>query len=278
MKFNIIFNKVNNFNASTETTEMFYEESDINEVLTCPKCNQRYIDPRVLPCGESICFKCISNIDKESSNVIKCTYCSNFHYIPTEGFPKNIKLCKIIEKKSNEVYRGKAAQTLKCDLNEMSVKIKFLNNDLEMGIEQLKEYCDIIRKDIEQVKENIVQTIEKYHDEFIKKINMYQDASVENLMKESESRVYTYKLINETKYFIERWGSYLKKPFIDDVQITSASLQAKKYIVDLEKEIAQSQRNYLNENLLKFYKNLNSVNPIAIKLNQILEDFINIKF
>ena len=73
-------------------------------------------------------------------------------------------------------------------------------------------------------------------------------------------------------------GSYLKKPFIDDVQITSASLQARKYIVDLEKEIAQSQRNYLNENLLKFYKNLNSVNPIAIKLNQILEDFINIKF
>jgi chemotaxis regulatin CheY-phosphate phosphatase CheZ len=176
------------------------------------------------------------------------------------------------------VYRGKAAQTLKNDLNEMGVKIKFLNNDLEMGIEQLKEYCDIIRKDIDQVKENIIQTIQRYHDEFIKKINMYEDASVESLIKESESKVNTYKLINETKYFIERWGNYLKKPFIDDVQLTSASSQAKKFIVDLEKEIAQSQRNYLNENLLKFYRNLNSVNPIAIKLNQTLEDFLSITF
>jgi hypothetical protein len=35
---------------------MFYEQSQINSKLKCPKCQDRYQDPRILPCGETVGF------------------------------------------------------------------------------------------------------------------------------------------------------------------------------------------------------------------------------
>ncbi len=34
---------------------MFYEEAMINNELNCIKCKQRLDEPRMLPCGETIC-------------------------------------------------------------------------------------------------------------------------------------------------------------------------------------------------------------------------------
>jgi hypothetical protein len=34
---------------------MFFQESDVSELVTCPVCSEMYSDPRLLPCGETVC-------------------------------------------------------------------------------------------------------------------------------------------------------------------------------------------------------------------------------
>ena len=43
---------------------MYFDENELNTMLLCKKCNGRLNEPRILPCGESICSYCVSTIHK----------------------------------------------------------------------------------------------------------------------------------------------------------------------------------------------------------------------
>ena len=58
---------------------------------TCPNCRKMLSDPRSLPCGNSVCFNCLDDL-----NDLLCI-CNSDHEIPENGFPKTIQLGKICE-------------------------------------------------------------------------------------------------------------------------------------------------------------------------------------
>jgi hypothetical protein len=41
---------------------MYYNKNDMNNVLNCKFCEGRQEEPKLLPCGESICALCASTI------------------------------------------------------------------------------------------------------------------------------------------------------------------------------------------------------------------------
>ena len=65
--------------------------SELSLLLHCPFCDNLITDPRVLPCGESICFECIP--DKE----FECSLCSEKHQVPPNGFMKNKRLGDLLK-------------------------------------------------------------------------------------------------------------------------------------------------------------------------------------
>ena len=103
----------------------------IGELLTCPQCVERFVEPCMLPCGQSLCRKCIDErslppspprprppppspdqatsdqdhgqerADQEQDAVeardLSCVACSSSHPIPERGFPLNLHLIKILE-------------------------------------------------------------------------------------------------------------------------------------------------------------------------------------
>jgi hypothetical protein len=77
---------------------MFYQADKIDRVLICKICDNEMNDPRLLPCGKSLCNTCISQfIDKENAK-LKCYFnCGQMHEMPDDGFPKNQALQKILE-------------------------------------------------------------------------------------------------------------------------------------------------------------------------------------
>jgi len=91
---------------------MFYEENEINELIICPYCKNKYKDPRLLPCGTSLCFDCIQLITRIDAGNVKCV-CNQFHMIPVDGFFINTTLAKLVEKKPFEVYRGSLVKEFK---------------------------------------------------------------------------------------------------------------------------------------------------------------------
>uniref|UniRef100_A0A3P9KFN2 RING-type domain-containing protein n=1 Tax=Oryzias latipes TaxID=8090 RepID=A0A3P9KFN2_ORYLA len=53
-----------------------HEQSRLEELLTCPVCQDIFIDPRQLPCGHSMCLSCLNNLlDHSSDSPLRCPDC-----------------------------------------------------------------------------------------------------------------------------------------------------------------------------------------------------------
>ena len=65
---------------------MFFDSNQINEVLNCTKCNERLDEPRILPCGKSICSFCAESI-KVKDRDFQCLICEDKHEMSKNGLP-----------------------------------------------------------------------------------------------------------------------------------------------------------------------------------------------
>ena len=95
---------------------MFFKEDEINEDLFCSKCSQKFVDPRILPCGQTYCNLCVL----EGDEYLKCPNCGSNHQIPKDtGFPPNLVVARLVQKSPSDVYRGKDAVKLQESLNRL---------------------------------------------------------------------------------------------------------------------------------------------------------------
>ncbi|KAH7708956.1 RING finger protein nhl-1-like protein [Aphelenchoides avenae] len=65
-----------------------------NNLLKCPACERRLENPKVLPCGHSLCEKCLDSLVEgdDQRKMMKCPECSVESQVPDKGFPRNFKL------------------------------------------------------------------------------------------------------------------------------------------------------------------------------------------
>jgi hypothetical protein len=85
---------------------MSNKKEDVNEALTCLICSKKYTDPRLLPCGEGACNKCIQKASN-SNNEFDCKFCNKTH-IPVEehGFLVNRPLLILLKANDENVHRN----------------------------------------------------------------------------------------------------------------------------------------------------------------------------
>ena len=101
---------------------MFYQVKEIDDIIRCPNCQSKFIDPRIIPCGSSMCSNCIVLLEKKERKEFKCPACQESHRIPTSGFLKNVLLAKLVEKQPNIVSRGKRVDDLREKLDDLKIK------------------------------------------------------------------------------------------------------------------------------------------------------------
>jgi hypothetical protein len=58
---------------------MYYDEEMVESELQCPLCNEIFQDPRMLPCGNICCLKCIKDQFNKTENNYKCECCKSIH-------------------------------------------------------------------------------------------------------------------------------------------------------------------------------------------------------
>ncbi len=63
---------------------MFYQADQINSVLICEVCENKMVDPRLLPCGKSVCHRCVDQLFDTSKKRIKCQSCAKILKYPTK--------------------------------------------------------------------------------------------------------------------------------------------------------------------------------------------------
>ena len=136
---------------------MFYDKSEIAELLNCQHCEQPYSEyepPRILPCcGKTICDKCVNSIRIAAEKTYKCIVCAEFCTMSgSKGFLVNELIAKLVTKQPKEVSRGKEATKFKSnlqDLNSLAIKLLF---ETDNGEYIIKEECRELKRQIQLAK------------------------------------------------------------------------------------------------------------------------------
>jgi hypothetical protein len=58
---------------------MFFDSNLVDNILNCKKCAGRLDEPRILPCGNSICSHCVSTIQFKANKEFQCLVCDELH-------------------------------------------------------------------------------------------------------------------------------------------------------------------------------------------------------
>ena len=156
---------------------MFYKEEDISKELVCPKCTNRFDDPRTLPCGNSLCQMCILNhqVDNQTKTMNKCFCCQENHPLPKEGeFAKNKFIIKLLEKKPTEVKRGTLGEQLKKSIKTLTDKKDELENYLKSGDQKVSDYLSEIRTQIDLITETQIERLNKARESLLDELKQYQ--------------------------------------------------------------------------------------------------------
>ena len=71
---------------------MFYDHNQVEDLLNCVHCGERYDTPLLLPCWKTICSQCVNNrtqIDSDGVEKLTCPFCCDtIHEIPDNVISK----------------------------------------------------------------------------------------------------------------------------------------------------------------------------------------------
>jgi hypothetical protein len=209
---------------------MFYEEKEINQLLKCEQCNQRYIQPRNLPCDEYICTNCLEKLIEEQSakqsGKLKCCYCSEEHDMPERGFPISNKLEMLLETKPNEIYRGKAVEELATRLRNIKNELNAFKYTLDNGIEKIRERCSLLKHQIQIRAESLIDNINKLSDEMQQEIDKYENECIESFEMNTDTKEKLNEKIKESRSFYEENSKFISNFKIDDQVILDVTDEA----------------------------------------------------
>lgn len=195
---------------------MFYSAGQIETALKCCQCKNKFTDPRILPCGYTLCNKCISD---SYVSIIDCV-CGETHEIPINGFSKNITIELLLDQQPQEVYRGQKVNELKSILNSMMDKMNSLQEDIDCSEPKIKRHCGSIKTEI------IVNQVQRKREEPLKKAESYKGVFTERIKNQNLPQ----DRINEINSIYLKWYDYLENFDIDDSEIDKALFECKKFI------------------------------------------------
>ena len=173
----------------------------MEKIVTCNFCHSIFECPVILPCCEIICEKHIEQVKKSSENCEKmnCHFCNEEHNIPRNGFPKEIRIAKLIEHKFHQMDLGKvhkkaldSCKELKETINKVKNLTKEPQNYIEVYFNKIINEIDLLREEnklkinqeertlkIDQWHEKSFNEVQKYKNEYI--LKMKKDFTSQNI-------------------------------------------------------------------------------------------------
>ena len=158
---------------------MYFDSNRVNTLLDCTNCDRRLSDPRLLPCGKSICLNCSLSI-RARYKKFDCLICNEKHEWPKNGLPRNEALATMLTIKTIEVSRGKAYEYLQESLKEIQKKNNSFKHRLNNRVDFIKEHCLNLRNDVLLVAGTSHKKIDDFSKEMIDRINEYEKVAIDS--------------------------------------------------------------------------------------------------
>jgi hypothetical protein len=221
-----------------------------NDILNCGICKNKIQDPRLLPCGESVCSKCTVNMNR-------CHHCDKAHETPNEGFPKVIALQKLLKLKDKEILGAKYLAELKTLLDSINSKKQAIETILESGDGIIRDHCDKVRNEAQLSVEQAYLKLDEIHKDFLHHIDQHEKQCQESF-KFIQKNTSEFELVFDvTNKFNSDSNKLLKhsQTQIDETDLPSYLHKAHYILTSLNEVKDNLERKMFNECLLKFDKN-----------------------
>jgi hypothetical protein len=238
---------------------MFFKDEDLNELITCPSCLAKFGDPRILECGETICNNCVTKMFDVEKKGIQCKYCHGFHTMRLEKIAQNMFLTRLIKKQPCELTRGEMAKDLGTQLRAIYNKTKEFEREKYQDKKKIKDHCDFIRNNINEVTKEAQACLEQYKVSFTEQIKQYETESQAQLEKEELSYDHTDEFIENLYFFHAKWIDYLKKITLDEIKLSEASREAHECLENLGIKINQLTDKTFKGEMLRFQPNPDTI-------------------
>ncbi|CAF0955677.1 unnamed protein product [Brachionus calyciflorus] len=161
------------------------------ESLICPYCNKYLDEPKVLPCGENACSKCLP----ETGN-FNCLLCSESHSVSTNGYPINKILSKALENTIKSEKLDNKAQSFMVNIEDTEKKLSELKLKMVQLEAEVVQNCNSIINEIDLTAEDKINQINNIREDLIKEVKEYQDRCLNNLTKFSKDHAQLLDQVN----------------------------------------------------------------------------------
>jgi hypothetical protein len=146
---------------------MSFKKEDISDAITCSICSDIYLDPRILPCGETVCEPCIK-VETE------CHFCKKVHFAPHNGFPKNAAIQKLIIKDAEFACQNRILEQLRSKLAKIKEKNNEIKENIDSGTDEIKKHCENLRAEVRKKAESTIDKIMELTETLAYDIDQYE--------------------------------------------------------------------------------------------------------
>jgi hypothetical protein len=229
---------------------MYLSESHLRGDITCQRCKKMFVDPRILPCGECICFKCTIGHIKG----FKCFNCNEMHFTPRNGFPVCNIMVSLLKKKFVDI-KFNTLEEFKQKLNELKNNLDSLSSNVETSDEIVSEHCEMVKHQINVKTESLIQQLEKKRNALLNKVDDYEIQCKHNIKKK---KTHFEMIIKENNQLFDEYTDYLNKQNIDENVVIEMNKTSITKIKDLNIAILNFNDVIFNNNKMIFNERQNN--------------------
>jgi hypothetical protein len=241
-----------------------YQESEINDHLTCHKCKNKYNDPRLIDCGGSLCKACIDLLIIDDENRFKCPVCEDLHEIPANGYLKIENMEKLCSVKASQVSRGPQTDSLRAQLDGLKQNVNAFSSLIELGPTKINEHCNDLRREVDLSTDKLIESIKLYKMDLKARIDAYEGDSIAKYHISKEYVTRMEKLVKETNGVYSDSMDYLRKFEHTNEDLRKASAKLNNCQENLNHERGLFVNQIFSGHLLKFVENATQNNANLI--------------
>jgi len=245
---------------------MFFQADAINSILICKICDNKMVDPRILPCGMSVCHRCVDLIADTNKKRIKCENCAKIHEIPDEGFCINQIAQEMLKFEAREVFRTSQIEEFKKLLDILNATKESIESTLECGDATIRDHCDNVRNDMQLAIEQAHAKLDEIHKDFMDEIDNHEKECQAKFKSIKQNKVDIEKALNESNELLTKSNQLLKQFRIDQTEMSTLSEKAQSLLTKLETNNDGIQTNMFNDSLLKFEKQKSFISNVVGKI------------
>jgi hypothetical protein len=255
---------------------MFYREENVISVIICGICEQKFEDPRVLPCGNTICHKCYVVLKDQSdkNEHYKCNFCNEFHDSGA-NLPVNKSVVDLLKCQPQAVVQSQKVAELNVLLEKVTKTVNKNKIDKSLAETILYDDCQKVRNDLQIKMELIRYELGIIHQKLLDEIEDYEKKCKKNIL-ENFGQVFFGGIIAQSEEFCEDTNKLLSEFKIEEHLLQGCIDQAYQMIGCLENLYNRLQNFIFSDKSCVFVESLYSQLEtfFQIKINNIGLHFV----